>query len=380
MDKLSPEYRLAEQFHDNYPAFRRAWVQATGQPLTAAQERANYFPFKISASAELSGDLAQLRGKYYSQIRPVRVRISGERIPVSDVFEAACEYKIPLITYTEASPQQIHQVFSLYNKQGKHLNAEELRNAVYHDVKLMRALSVTAGDVSSTFDDADDILFGAPFLDPVRGSVRSIQAALSDYNFGEARYRRTKVLSWLSAMLFVESKNTDGSPRLRSTASQINDGLLTRIKQNPRDLFHSEATIRAAVDLWALGTQAHAAVADAWSPRFKDGRTGERWQELQLVASLLGVTLAGSLLVAETTDRLESRRREIRVMTDKTYREGGFQRPDKTQTKVQWEYIARVALGIVEIMEVDLVDVDEKLRSVFGQSSVSALQLLRSGY
>ena len=41
-------------------------------------------------------------------------------------------YKFPVIIYKKVTSEQIHEVFSLYNKQGKHLNAEEIRNALYH--------------------------------------------------------------------------------------------------------------------------------------------------------------------------------------------------------------------------------------------------------
>ena len=56
-----------------------------------------------------------------------------------------------MITYKQVTSEQIHEVFSLYNKQGKHLNAEEIRNALYHHLAFMKALVVTAGD-SGTVD------------------------------------------------------------------------------------------------------------------------------------------------------------------------------------------------------------------------------------
>ena len=73
------------------------------------------------------------------------------------MFELATDYMIPLIEYSRATQKQIHEVFNLYNKQGKHLNAEEIRNVVFHDIDFMRALLVVSGD-------NQDVAAVAPFL------------------------------------------------------------------------------------------------------------------------------------------------------------------------------------------------------------------------
>ncbi len=97
------------------------------------------------------------------------------------------DYQIPVILYFEATSRQIHEVFSLYNKQGKHLNAEEIRNAAFHELDFMRALLATAGDT-------DGIERVAPFLGPVWDDVRSTGPALaaSPYSMPDAGYKRTK--------------------------------------------------------------------------------------------------------------------------------------------------------------------------------------------
>jgi hypothetical protein len=368
-DRQFPKNQLWNLFNTDYPAFRRSWRLATGDPLTATQERDYYFPFRVSPTSEaLKGDLAQLRGKYYTQIRDIRVSIGGTRIPVSEVFESAGEYKIPLITYTEATPQQIHQVFSLYNRQGKHLNAEELRNAVYHGVKLMRALSVTAGDT-------EDLEGAAPFLKPIITAVTRTRKNLTDYNFGEVRYRRTKVLCWLASMLFVDSLGADGKTRMKSTSAQINEGLLDRVKHSNVDPFRSEETICGAIKLLSSGIDAHARV-DAWADRFKDGKRGERWQELQLVASALGVTMASTVLGDSTREVLTQHRLQLQSKTASDDKR--WARPSKTQTQTQWQYIADVSLAILDELGVDPREVETRLKGSFGFSCVAGLEMART--
>ncbi|MGH9194463.1 MAG: DUF262 domain-containing protein [Acidimicrobiia bacterium] len=369
MDAECPGHNLKAHFETDYPKFRKAWRAATGDSLAATQEAEYYFPFRVSpTSMALKGELETLKGKYYTQIRDTRVNISGSKVPISDVFESAGDYKIPLIIFTNATPQQIHQVFSLYNRQGKHLNAEELRNAVYHDVKLMRALSVTSGDT-------EDLEGAAPFLVGVEPAVQRVTKNLTDYGFGTARYRRTKVLGWLASMLFVDSVGGDGKTRVKSTAKQINDGLLDRVKLANSDPFRSEQTICRAIELLDRGIHAHARV-DAWADKFRDGSRGGRWQELQLVASALGVTMAAVVLGDQTRDVLHQHRLELQAKTASG--DLRWTRPEKTQTLTQWRYIADVSLGILAELGVDPTEVESRLKADFGYSCVAGLELTRT--
>ncbi len=40
-----PQFDLETLFHTNYPKFRKAWRNATGDTLSAAIEKEYYFPF-----------------------------------------------------------------------------------------------------------------------------------------------------------------------------------------------------------------------------------------------------------------------------------------------------------------------------------------------
>lgn len=357
-----PDADFRRLFEDDYPAFRRKWKNLMGDPLTDTRERELYFPFKLRRkSPAFQGTLSTLQGKYYTQIREQPIRVA-DAVEVRDLFEQTTEYKIPLIEYYKANRRQIHEVFNLYNKQGKHLNAEEIRNAVYHDVKVARGLLVVAGDNT----DVDGV---APFLEPDWDELCDVAGMLDAYGVGMARYRRTKVLSWLASMLLVDSIDAGGLPKRLSTARHI-DSLLERIQNEASDPLRNDATIRAAFKLLHRGLEAHSAVAEAWAPRFRDTGTGAKWQELQLVASALGVTLAAASLRDDVSTRLEAVASDLETKTASDE----WQRPAKTQTATQWEFIATRALDIAEAIGADLNASSEALAKEFGQSCVPTLR------
>lgn len=355
--------KLVELFRDDYSKFRTAWKNATGEQLTASREKELYFPFRLrKGETTLKGpDLQPLVGNYYHQIKDKKVRVGGEKVEIRDIFESTTKYLIPLIEYTNASPRQIHEVFNLYNRQGKHLNAEEIRNAVYHSLDITRAIAFASGDA----EDIDAVRAIAPIETQLRQLGRDLEA----YGFGTSRYRRTKVLSWLMSLIFVDSSFGEGRARLRSTAQQTNE-LLDRIERTPKDPFHAPETIRRALSLVADSVVAHSTADDAWAPKFKDNAAGTKWQELQLVASLLGVSLASTVLADGIEDAL------LRCEDDLRERSNGptWMRPKKTQTGTQWAYIATVALDIIDVLGVRRQDVTERLVATFGASSVPTLE------
>lgn len=360
-DAQFPALGLADLFARDYTKFRKAWAQ-TGEVLTSALEKAYYFPFKLSTATDsaLTGDLEWLKGQYYFAIKHHKVQVGGESVEVRDVFEAVTDYLVPVIVYTRATRQQIHDVFNLYNKQGKHLNAEEIRNAIYHDLKLMRALSVAAGDNPNLREAAD-------FLMPIEDHVVELGTLLNAYGFGEARYRRTKVLSWLCSVLLLDPVGPDRKAHLLSTAQHIN-AMLNRVSKDDDDPLRRAENVRSAISLIHLAASAHS-VPGTWAPKFKDNDTGKRWQELQLVASLLGVALAAAVLGPDVKDRLTEHREAILHKSDALW-----PRPKKTQTGEQWRFIASVALGVLEELGVARQEVTAALRREFGYSCMAGLE------
>lgn len=374
-DRRYPEAKLKALFNTDYPRFRRAWKQAMGEPLTAKMEDEYYFPFKLRTDGKggLIGDhLEKLRGKYFTQIIDNVIEVADEEVSVQSLFGEVVSYKVPVIVYTRASQRQIHEVFKLYNKQGMHLNAEEIRNAIYHEVELTRAILVAAGDA----DPRSDLAAIAPSIAGVAG-VSSLGNTLKGYGFGDARYRRTKVLAWVLSVLLNDTQDkSDGTFKdLASTARHI-DQLLGQVQEWPPDLprdpghpLHDHARLANLFDWISEAADLHAAHDELWADKFKDGDKGAKWQELQLVGTLAGMAIALAGAPDDIEQRIVDAADTIRAATLTE----AWTRPQKTQTRTQWDYIARLARGVPELLGVHIASASGNIRTRFGSSGVESL-------
>lgn len=369
MNKRHPEAKLEENFKKDYKKFRQAWKTVVGEPLSDKTEAEYYFPFRLAKSSPaLTGPLGPLAGKYFYEIVDENIHVGEGQETVSDVFERSSEYKIPLIEYLDASPKQIHEVFHLYNRQGMHLNAEEIRNALFHDVDLARLVLVASGDNPSPsalapyIPETEVALFG------------DISRCLGEYRFGSARYKRTKLLSWLFAILFQPSVSDTNELTVRSTAKQI-DTLLTSIRAAVGIPAHKLSDQHVLIELVRdtdKCLEAHSS-ADCWDARFKDDEKGQKWQELQLVASLVAVFLIGVVNDSPET-LLENFRVELLTFTQE------HRRPEKTQNKTQWAYIGEVALGIINVTGLDEGQLEQALQTKYGVSCLPTLHAAKALY
>ncbi|MEU4360496.1 DUF262 domain-containing protein [Promicromonospora sp. NPDC023987] len=359
MESAHPGVLSERLYREDYPAFRKAWRKATGETLTATVERKNYFPFPLSKDFGAGTELARLAGHYYGDLKGEIVLVGGGEASVEEVFEGTSDYKVPVIEYVEATPRQIHEVFNLYNKQGKHLNAEEIRNAVFHDLDIMRTLASMAGD-SPKWTEV------APFLAPVTAEVFAVGRALDDLGIPSDRFKRTKILSWIASLLLTDPA-ASGSVRRLSTAQQINK-FLDRVTHR-NDPLRSQGRVRDVVALFAQAVAAHA--GGNWSPEFR-GKSRTSWEELPLVASLLGISLAVSVLGEGAAARVAETAHELRKRSTEDWT-----RPVKTQTALQWSYIATTALGILDVLGVSTSAAESAMRAAFGHSPVAALVQVR---
>lgn len=323
----------------------------------------NYLPFRLYVYQP--GDpLSNLSGKYYAEIRDSEIIVGQGKFKVRDIFEKAhSKYQIPVIIYEKTRLQDIHHVFSIYNKQGKKLNAEELRNATYHHLGLTKLLLVLSGDRP----DADDL---APYLPlDVRIGISEVGAQLKDRGFGTLRFKRTKVLSWICA-LFLQppNKGREGAYVTPSTAVHI-DTLLKDISKKPstHPLFQNTTLVSLARDL-RFAVSLHAQFEDAWAPKFrsKKGQTTQ-WEELPLVASLVTIMA----LVASGNEKLiEANMSDIRDISLK------LPSPTKSQNKTQWEYIANVCMTVLNEVKVDQDIATIALKKRYGYSCLEVMRSL----
>jgi hypothetical protein len=161
----------------------------------------------------------------------------------------------------------------------------------------------------------------------------------------------------------------DGALSVRSTAKQIDD-MLSPIRQAIEEGTASslEDTVRLGnlVDDLHQCLDVHSSCL-GWADEFKDDKNGSKWQELQLVASLVGVFLVCAV-VTDPAELLERHNEELLSFT------AGHLRPEKTQNKTQWAFIGKVALGIVEVAGIQLDELQGKLEARYGQSCLATLQ------
>ncbi|WP_062308016.1 DUF262 domain-containing protein [Demequina subtropica] len=351
------EPMLEHIFRTDYPAFKKLWKQHESDSLTAQVERSHYFPFPLRKGEvkPLSGDLAPLRGRYYSQIREDKITVVGQKRRVQALFEEDSDYKLPVIVYEEVTTGQVHEVFSLYNKQGKHLNAEEIRNALYHRLPLMKALLVTAGDNANVSEVA-------PFLAAHWDDLSSTPDVLDEYGFGKAGYKRTKLLSWVAGALLVD----DGTPMSRSTAGQIN-ALLKTVQDDKKHRLWDETVVLDAMLLLDHAVDAHASIPpECWAPQFK---SQTKWQELQLVGTLIALAAARAVLEDELDERVEGALESIQAASASA----AWKRPAKTQSRQQWMHTGRVVASFLDILGVDAAEADQAIAARFGQSGLRHL-------
>lgn len=351
-------------FQEDYPEFKKKWKQHEQSTLAAKLEKELHFPYPLRSGKvpALSGDLATMRGRYYCQVRDQSVNVLGDRRRVRSIFEEQSKYKVPVITYTQVTSEQIHEVFSLYNRQGKHLNAEEIRNALFHHLALMRGLLVTAGD-------STDVEAVAPFLRDDWEDLSSTSRTLDRYGFKAAGYKRTKILSWVASIL----SHGDGRLDARSTATHIN-ALLERLAEDRSHPLRNQAEVLDLMLLLDHGLDAHALVPrEVWTDRFVNSQSRGKWQELQLVASVAGMAAAYEHHGDKLLDMVEERYAEITELS--ASRE--WQRPDKTQSREQWQYIADIVGGLLDLFDVPDEAVEERLRSKFGGTGLTSLRGLR---
>lgn len=354
-EKKYPGAKLRALFETDYPKFKRVWKNVVGETLNAQLEDRYYFPFKLRSgqSSTLAYEpLSQFRGKYFTQIASLSL---GEEM-VEDLFEGGPEYKIPVIVYTSAEPRQIHEVFKLYNKQGVHLNAEEIRNAVYHDVELTRAILLAAGDADAHLESEAV----APSIAAVP-HLTQIAQDLSSYGLREARYRRSKVLGWLIATLIQDPQGN-----FPSTSAHTNR-MLESIQNDPKHKLREAVTLADLFTWLAQTIHVHASHDELWADTFKGGSV--KWNDLQLVGSLVGVALSTLMRPEDIDDLLDDHADEILEASASA----AWRRPDKTQTKEQWAYIARIAVYLLEILNIDSADASSRVREHFGSSGFDKL-------
>ncbi len=208
----------------------------------------------------------------------------------------------------------------------------------------------------------------APFLADVPG-LDDLGATLRGYGFGNSRYKRTKVLFWIIAVLLHDTYDPkDGKRKLTTTAKHI-DHLLDEVTEDPKHPLN-DTSILAKLFTWVAGAaELHSSHGELWADSFKDRKAGVKWQELQLVGSLVGVALALIASPDDVEERLAANADAIHEASATTWK-----RIEKAQTKTQWDYIRRIVTGLLELMDIDPDVASQAVRTEYGSSGLESLQ------
>ncbi len=349
-------------FHQDYRRWRAQVRRKRG--LTHADEKAYFlpFPYRVAKGNRDTGALAALAGKYYSEIREAKVQIQGRPETVADIFEEPdTSYKLSIIQYEDTDVHQIHKVFGLYNRQGKKLNATEVRNAIYHHLWLAKLLLLLAGD-------SEERSSLAPYLAPEEFDLHTIPELLTAMNVSDVRFNRTKITSWVAALILHK---LDGVGSIVPTPGSTNliEGMMRAVDRPSHPMRHERSCAQFASHLRdgaALLTELNG--MGAIEERFTHPKApGIRWEDLPAVAVWTACTLATIAGVVASPDVANA----VREVTKRTAR------LEKQQSKSQWGFIARVTLELLEGMGVDLNTLGQVLDRRYGHNCLPVLQARR---
>ena len=322
----------------------------------------NFLPFKTGVF-KTTDPLHKFSGKYYSEIKTEQLTIGGYPTTIKDAFESiGSRYQVPVLLYRDTNINDIHHVFGLYNRQGKKLNAEELRNAVYHHVALMRLVLVLSGDRPQP----DEL---APYLpSSLRDGVAQIGPILEGYAFGTARFKRTKVLCWMLAVLLQEPREiAPDQLSTPSTASHIN-AMLDAASTRPNYPLAKEVTLTELARIVEAAVRLHNDAEYAWASGFRNKKGNHsKWEELPLIGSLLACMI---VVAVGEEEKLHQSIAALRLLT------ATLKGPDKTQNKTQWKHIAKVARSVLDLLKIDAGKAKPVLEKKFGFDCLPILDKL----
>jgi len=349
----STDKAIFELFKNDY----RKWRRILG--VRSSDERDHCLPFRLT-SYESNDPLSHLSGRYFCELRDELINIQGGQESLTDLFDGPSDYSIPVILYQYTDFEQIHRVFGLYNKQGKQLNAEELRNAIHHHLDLTKLLLVLGGDSSRPSELV-------PFLTDLDLGI--VKDTLHELQVGYARFHRTKLASWVAAILVHEPNRDARGIKTPSTAGFIN-ALLEAVSNNSAHPMRDRGNLRNLASAMATGARLLRELAgeeDAFSRTFVNKKGNSvRWEDLPTVAAWTACTLAA--VAGRTAANAEDIQEAVMVVTQ------ALAPLEKQQSRTQWGYIARATFELLRAMDIDTDELGESLTKKLGFSCLPTLR------
>ena len=205
------------------PRFKK-WARSKKYGLISTEDKnakKTMLPFPLRKDEfHGSAELEQLNKKYYHEIRDIEITVLDKKVPVSDIFEnGSSEYRIPVIIYDhKTKANQIRRVFKRYNTQGAKLNATEVNNAAYQELRSMR-LNLALSRIRP--ERGEELVEGV-YDDYLKHPSLDVEGLYNSWNLSSKRFEWAKINSVILSILHQRiPKKNNGKHNYPSTAGLI---------------------------------------------------------------------------------------------------------------------------------------------------------------
>jgi len=352
-ERFQTEGQFSLLLTKDYPAFKKLWKQHHNGSLPTREEERNFkLPFALPRSTSPNSLLrdSTFGGKYYSEIKDIKLKAwTTPKRTVSQVLEGGLDYNFAVITFTTASQKTIREVFRLYNVQGQTLNAEEIRNAEFNDLELMRALTVAVGDAKPLEGDSSMAYLETPL-------IQILPREMQETKVGTASYKRSRIATWIMAIIFQKGEG--------STAG-ISNEFFKQVEMASAAVSPFKDPTEIAKLFEMMSSSFTLVNEHIWPKGFRSQKNSLGAVPLvTVVAAIMAANLYhGDSFTSKCTDDVFER------ILERAANE--WQWPGKMQTNIQWRYTSDRFCGILEEFDVNILDLHREIISRFGMSGVA---------
>jgi hypothetical protein len=354
---------MRDLYKSDFPAWKKR--MKPHHEITSKVVKKHFLPYPLRRIDDENDELRikglGISGKlYYCQIKEVEIEVGSTVENIELLFTRISKYRIPIIEFNNTDLDQIALVFNRYNSQGVKLNAEEIRNAKFHDVDLCAMLLALS---EKNCGDKEKI---ESFTSDQQGTIPMV---LNKLGFKDNRFVRTKYACWVASLLAQQPNLKKKTLTTPSPKIHI-DSLFHSIEHNSSHPLHERDKAKefsgVLIDgihlLWSI----HGDMG--WPEEYTSKRGTGAWEALPLVSSWLACSIAinsGFSLSGSDAGALTKKIRDIAAQ---------ILPPDKQQSKTQWEYFASTTLALLDAF--DLTDASANLISKLNYSCLETFEQL----
>jgi hypothetical protein len=365
VERVSPDPATRDLFDTDFPAWKRKMKKI--HAITSTEVKEHFLPYPLKKIGdEKKDDELRKRGLgvpgrlFYCQIKDVTVEVGSSEETIEWVFEMHSQYRIPVIEFKNTELDQIALVFNRYNSQGVKLNAEEIRNAKFHDVHLCAML------LALCEKNCGDKELIKSFTSDQQGAIPE---ALKELNLSDKRFVRTKYACWVASLLAQQPNLKKGTLTTPSPKIHI-DSLFHSIKNDPAHPLHARDKAKEFSGVLLEGIRLLQSIHDdkGWPVQYSSKRGNCSWDALPLVSSWLACSIAinsGFSLPGGDAVALAEKIHDIAK---------DLEHEEKQQSVTQWRYIAKTTLALLDAF--DLTDASANLISKLNYSCLETFEQL----